>query len=678
MVGLIVAGPWLTMVGSRVMARRTSRPSVLIAGRRMSDNPRGAFRADQRSDPRPVRRQRVGRDHRHDPRRSRNRRRRHRLPARRCRAVRAPRERRSASRSGVPDARVRSATTSHGAPLDPATFAASRLCHAGDARGRRKRPDPGFVRGARGHPGRRSLRAGSCRSPPLPGTSTMRRRARRTLATKSVARRCHLGRAVGSASGAGDRRPVDRIDRGHRSRRAPMIEVAIARRADARNARRDQRQTNRSVDRAATADQHRDRRQPGHRRLQPGRQRDRRRERPQTALQPACGSPAFPSASCAASWSLETAVPAPDRRRALGRHGLPGRRPVPQVAARRITPTAGCSTTTSSSSSGLVACLGIIAVDPSAHRAHHRSRGRAQRIAKPSRMSHPAHIRHDAGSLRVATANSTCGGVMPRGRNDGVVTIAGERSTPTNVHRPARRGVRRLTAVLAAALLLGTTGPLIARSAPTTPGLTAGDSVDLRVLLIGGVGGAASDPTTAAWAAGLSSQGVAYTEVDGIGTLGAETITLPTLDVVGDARPVQRRGVRRQARRLRRRPVHDLFAYESTFGIRQLDGNFVPAGRNPRVDRADGRRPEHRCRHLHDRARPCAHTRRARDVRRVGRSGADRHRHLRCTRRRAFPAPYRRDRDPVAHRRGRQRADRRVPAPHAAQAPTDPKPTWPS
>jgi hypothetical protein len=45
MVGLIIAGPWLTMVGSRVMARRTSRTSVLIAGRRMSDNPRGAFRA---------------------------------------------------------------------------------------------------------------------------------------------------------------------------------------------------------------------------------------------------------------------------------------------------------------------------------------------------------------------------------------------------------------------------------------------------------------------------------------------------------------------------------------------------------------------------------------------------------------------------------------------------------
>ncbi len=45
MAGLVIAGPWLTMVGSRVMARRASRPSVLVAGRRISDNPRGAFRA---------------------------------------------------------------------------------------------------------------------------------------------------------------------------------------------------------------------------------------------------------------------------------------------------------------------------------------------------------------------------------------------------------------------------------------------------------------------------------------------------------------------------------------------------------------------------------------------------------------------------------------------------------
>jgi hypothetical protein len=45
MFGLVLAGPWLTMQGAKIMARRTSRVSVLLAGRRLSDNPRGAFRA---------------------------------------------------------------------------------------------------------------------------------------------------------------------------------------------------------------------------------------------------------------------------------------------------------------------------------------------------------------------------------------------------------------------------------------------------------------------------------------------------------------------------------------------------------------------------------------------------------------------------------------------------------
>jgi hypothetical protein len=43
--GLAYAGPWLTMAGSRLIAKRTRRPAALIAGRRLSDNPRGAFRA---------------------------------------------------------------------------------------------------------------------------------------------------------------------------------------------------------------------------------------------------------------------------------------------------------------------------------------------------------------------------------------------------------------------------------------------------------------------------------------------------------------------------------------------------------------------------------------------------------------------------------------------------------
>ncbi len=45
MAGLVVAGPWLTMAGSRIMSKRAGRPAALLAGRRLSDNPRAAFRA---------------------------------------------------------------------------------------------------------------------------------------------------------------------------------------------------------------------------------------------------------------------------------------------------------------------------------------------------------------------------------------------------------------------------------------------------------------------------------------------------------------------------------------------------------------------------------------------------------------------------------------------------------
>jgi hypothetical protein len=44
-VGLFIAGPWLTMAVARVMARWTSRPGTLIAARRLADDPRAAFRA---------------------------------------------------------------------------------------------------------------------------------------------------------------------------------------------------------------------------------------------------------------------------------------------------------------------------------------------------------------------------------------------------------------------------------------------------------------------------------------------------------------------------------------------------------------------------------------------------------------------------------------------------------
>ena len=43
-VGLVLAGPWFTAAGARLMAKRANRPSTLIAGRRLLDNPKTAFR----------------------------------------------------------------------------------------------------------------------------------------------------------------------------------------------------------------------------------------------------------------------------------------------------------------------------------------------------------------------------------------------------------------------------------------------------------------------------------------------------------------------------------------------------------------------------------------------------------------------------------------------------------
>ncbi len=43
-VGLVLAGPWFTTAGSRIMVKRASRPAMLIAGRHLLDNPKAAFR----------------------------------------------------------------------------------------------------------------------------------------------------------------------------------------------------------------------------------------------------------------------------------------------------------------------------------------------------------------------------------------------------------------------------------------------------------------------------------------------------------------------------------------------------------------------------------------------------------------------------------------------------------
>ena len=45
MVGLVIAGPWLTMVAARVLARASGGRPDLLAARRLADDPRAGFRA---------------------------------------------------------------------------------------------------------------------------------------------------------------------------------------------------------------------------------------------------------------------------------------------------------------------------------------------------------------------------------------------------------------------------------------------------------------------------------------------------------------------------------------------------------------------------------------------------------------------------------------------------------
>ncbi|MBX7554924.1 FtsX-like permease family protein [Streptomyces sp. NPDC004232] len=45
MLGLVIAGPWLTMIVARAVAQRIRRPAALIAVRRLADDPKAGFRA---------------------------------------------------------------------------------------------------------------------------------------------------------------------------------------------------------------------------------------------------------------------------------------------------------------------------------------------------------------------------------------------------------------------------------------------------------------------------------------------------------------------------------------------------------------------------------------------------------------------------------------------------------
>ena len=240
-------------------------------------------------------------------------------------------------------------------------------------------------------------------------------------------------------------------------------------------------------------------------------------------------------------------------------------------------------------------------------------------------------------------------------------------SPTTHEHEGARSrmpkisaGARRSASLLVAVLLLvgaGMVPVLVPQGAGPAQAVTTGDTVDLRVLLIGAPGGA-SDPNMAAWAAGLTSQGVAYTEVDAAGTLGSATVSLPALTssathglyngVVLAGKPADFAAGQLSA----------LFGYESTFGIRQIDADFVPNGHRG-VERGDRRRQ----RSIDLGNDGDVDRGGVDDVRVAERAGSGRHRQLRVAGHDREWFADRCDRDSVVERCGGQRVDRRVSAP---------------
>jgi hypothetical protein len=124
-----------------------------------------------------------------------------------------------------------------------------------------------------------------------------------------------------------------------------------------------------------------------------------------------------------------------------------------------------------------------------------------------------------------------------------------------------------------ACAVIAMSGALVAPLASGVASAATPNTLDLNVLLIGGV---TPSPTTAAWQSALSSEGVAYTLVAPSGAYGSETLTLPTLSsgttanfdgvVFADSPFAFASG-----------QLASLFAFESQFQIRQIDAYAYPS-----------------------------------------------------------------------------------------------------
>jgi len=143
---------------------------------------------------------------------------------------------------------------------------------------------------------------------------------------------------------------------------------------------------------------------------------------------------------------------------------------------------------------------------------------------------------------------------------------------PAKPHAIKQRWLRPLVArflpiALVVGVCAGGMGLNSSAFAATAPQL------NLKVLL---VGEGSADPTTAAWQSALTSEGVPFDLVTASGVAGALTVTLPSLSVgnVGHYNGVVIAGSPTNYGTGVLAPV---FAYESAFGVRQLDGYMYPS-----------------------------------------------------------------------------------------------------
>ncbi len=126
---------------------------------------------------------------------------------------------------------------------------------------------------------------------------------------------------------------------------------------------------------------------------------------------------------------------------------------------------------------------------------------------------------------------------------------------------------RLLPVALVVGLCIGGMGLNESAFAATPPQL------DLKVLLIGE---GAADPTTAAWQSALTDEGVPFDLVTASGAAGAYTVTLPTLSDGGTHGHYNGVVIADNPLDYATGQLDSLFAYESAFGVRQIDGYMFP------------------------------------------------------------------------------------------------------